>query len=221
MNEVELLVLDDDPKMVEGLSEILEEEGYVVTPFESPDSALEALKRQRFSIALVDLIMPGKNGIDVLKEIKEHSPNAKVIIITGFATIESAVEAMKAGASDYISKPFKIDEIQNAIKKTLEEIRFERDISKTARNSGSDMILKAISNPIRRGVILLLASRKKMRFTDIKNALEEEDPTKLSFHLRELRGSSLISQDQKKAYSISNTGRKTARLLVDLENDSY
>jgi DNA-binding NtrC family response regulator len=221
MNEVELLVLDDDPKMVEGLSEILEGEGYVVTPFESPDSALVVLKRQRFSIALVDLIMPGKNGIDVLKEINKHCPNTKVIIITGFATIESAVEAMKAGATDYISKPFKINEIQNVIKKVLEEIRFEKDISRISRTSGSDRVLKAISNPIRRSVILLLDSRKKMRFTDIKNVLEEDDPTKLSFHLRELKGSGLISQDQKKAYSLSNAGRKTARLIVDLEKDSY
>lgn len=221
MDAVDILVVDDDPKMVENLKEVLEEEGYRVTSFEDPRPALDALKKQRFTIALVDLIMPGKNGIELLRGVKEYSPDTKVIIITGFATIESAVDAMKVGAADYISKPFKINEIQTAIKRTLEEIRFEDDMVKAAKVPESDKVIKAICNPIRRGVLSFLKARGGMRFTDIKRGLSVEDPTKLSFHLRELKESGLLMQNPQKMYSLTRVGLKTARLLKELESDTY
>lgn len=221
MDEVELLVVDDDAKMVEGLTEILEGEGYRVEAFEEPMAAISAAKKRRFPIALVDLIMPGLTGLEFLRELRKTRSDTKVIIITGFGSIESAVEVMKAGAADYISKPFKINEIQNVIKRTLEEIRFESEIPRMVKSSGSGRVIKAISNPIRRGVILLLSSRAEMRFTDIKNTLDVDDPTKLSFHLRELRGSGLLRQDQDKRYMLTASGGKIARLLLELEKDSY
>ncbi|GBE56919.1 MAG TPA: response regulator [Euryarchaeota archaeon] len=221
MDEVELLVVDDDPKMVEGLVEILEGDGYRVEAFEEPKTALSEAKERRFTIALVDLIMPGITGLDFLNELRKARSDTKVIIITGFGSVESAVEVMKAGAADYISKPFKINEIQNVIKRTLEEIRFEKDLPRALEASGAGKIIKAISNPIRRGVVLLLASRVQMRFTDIKNTLDVDDPTKLSFHLRELKGSGLLRQDQDKRYMLTTSGGRIARLLLELEKDSY
>ncbi len=221
MDNVELLVVDDDPKMVEGLTEILEAESYSVEAFEDPNAALSMAKKRRFTIALVDLIMPGRTGLEFLRELEKARSDTKVIIITGFGTIESAVEVMKAGAADYISKPFKINEIQSVIKRTLEEIRFEQNLSCSLEVSGTGKIIKAISNPIRRGVLILLASKKKMRFTDIKNTLDVDDPTKLSFHLRELKGSGLLRQDQSKLYMLTTSGNKTAKLLLELEKDSY
>ncbi len=221
MGDVELLVVDDDPRMVEGLTEILEAEGYKVEAFEDPNAALSEAKKRSFPIALVDLIMPGRTGLEFLRELGKARSDTKVIIITGFGTIESAVEVMKAGAADYISKPFKINEIQNVIKRTLEGIRFEQNLPRSLEASGTGRIIKAISNPIRRGVLILLTSKKKMRFTDIKNALDVDDPTKLSFHLRELRGSGLLRQDQSKLYMLTTSGGKIARLILELEKDPY
>ncbi|MFV2040538.1 MAG: response regulator [Candidatus Hydrothermarchaeales archaeon] len=221
MGDVELLVVDDDPRMVEGLTEILEAEGYKVEAFEDPNAALSEAKKRSFPIALVDLIMPGRTGLEFLRELGKARSDTKVIIITGFGSIESAVEVMKAGAADYISKPFKINEIQNVIKRTLEGIRFEQNLPRSLEASGTGRIIKAISNPIRRGVLILLTSKKKMRFTDIKNALDVDDPTKLSFHLRELRGSGLLRQDQSKLYMLTTSGGKIARLILELEKDPY
>jgi FixJ family two-component response regulator len=222
LDSVELLVVDDDPKMVKGLEEILEGVGYIVTTFDNPLTALESIKKRQYVIALIDLIMPGKNGIELLKEIKENKPNLKVIIITGFATIESAVEAMREGAIDYISKPFKINEVQNAIKKTLEEIKFEKKFIQTLKEpSRTDKKIKSLANPIRRSTIALLGSKGKLRFTDILNTLGVNDPTKLSFHLRELKETGLITQDQGKSYSLTKSGLKTARLLKEFEKEPY
>ena len=221
MDMVELLVVDDDPKMVEGLVEILEGDGYRVEAFEDPKTALSEAKKRSFTIALVDLIMPGITGLDFLTELRKTRSDTKVIIITGFGSVESAVEVMKAGAADYISKPFKINEIQNVVKRTLEEIRFESEIPRRVKSSGSGRILKAVSNQFRRGVVLLLASRVQMRFTDIKNTLDVDDPTKLSFHLRELKGSGLLMQDPDKLYMLTSSGGKIARLLLELEKDPY
>lgn len=219
MSAVELLVVDDDPKMTEGLKEILEEEGYSVTLFENPASALDALKKQKFTIALVDLIMPGKNGIEVLKKIIDQSPETKVIIITGFATIESAVETIKVGATDYITKPFKVNEIQNIIKRTLEEINFEKRVPYIFKSKEPDRIIRAISNKTRRDVIFLFAIKQRLRFTDIKNSLEIDDPTRLSFHLRELKSSGLLLQDRSKYYFLSVSGTKTAKILEEMDTD--
>jgi len=216
MGEVDILVMDDDPTMIEGLEETLESEGYTVTALMSPAELPRELKKKRFKIALVDLIMPEKNGIEVVKEISRQSPETKVIIITGFATVESAVDAMKAGASDYITKPFRIDEIQGVVKKTLEEIRFEEEVSPTLGATEPDKVIKAVSNPIRRAVVEFLDIRGRMRFTDILSALDIDDPTKLSFHLRELKGSGLLGQGSEKKYFLTGSGKKIASLLKEL-----
>jgi DNA-binding NtrC family response regulator len=217
MDQVEILVVDDDPKMVDGLTEILVDEGYKVTPTLNPVSAISKIKKQRFSIALVDLIMPGKNGIELLKEIMEVRSDIKVIIITGFATIESAVEAIKLGATNYVTKPFKINEIQNVIGRTLEEIKFEKRAPHIFKSKEPDRIIRAISNKTRRDVIFLFAAKQKLRFTDIRNSLEIDDPTRLSFHLRELKSSGLLIQDRSKYYSLSSSGTKTAKILKELD----
>ncbi len=216
MGEVDILVMDDDPTMIEGLEETLESEGYTVTALMSPAELPRELKKKRFKIALVDLIMPEKNGIEVVKEISRQSPETKVIIITGFATVESAVDAMKAGASDYITKPFRIDEIQGVVKKTLEEIRFEEELTPTLGATEPDKVIKAVSNPIRRAVVEFLDIRGRMRFTDILSALDIDDPTKLSFHLRELKGSGLLGQGSEKKYFLTGSGKKIASLLKEL-----
>lgn len=156
--------------------------------------------------------MPAIGGMEVLREIKRTKPKISVIIITAFGTIENAVEALKAGASDYITKPFKIDEVQTKIRKVLAESELE----KSPRLLESDVI-KAISNPIRKNTVKLLDKAGKLKFTEIKNSLKVDDATKLSFHLRILRSYNIIEQDGEKVYMLTQAGKKLMESLRSIE----
>ncbi len=130
-------IIDDEPIIHEVLGELLTTEGYTI---ELSSNGEEALKKQpefEFDLTLLDLLMPGMDGITVLKELKKIDPSAVIIIITAYASVESAIEAMKTGAFDYIQKPFKHDEllltIQRAIshKKLREEnVRLKDELKK-------------------------------------------------------------------------------------------
>lgn len=130
-------IIDDEPIIHEVLGELLTSEGYTI---ELSSNGEEALKKQpefEFDLTLLDLLMPGMDGITVLKKLKKIDPSAVIIIITAYASVESAIEAMKIGAFDYIQKPFKHDEllltIQRAIshKKLREEnVRLKDELKK-------------------------------------------------------------------------------------------
>ncbi|MCZ7379965.1 MAG: response regulator [Candidatus Methanoperedens sp.] len=204
----DILVIEDDRKMRDGLVEILKDEGYRVESAENGQSGLDKLKKKDFDVVMTDLMMPVMGGMEVLREIKRTKPKTSVIIITAFGTIENAVDAIKVGASDYITKPFKIDEIQTKIRKVLAETEFE----KVTPLLDSDVI-KAISNPIRKDTIKLLDKEGKLRFTEIKNTLKIDDATKLSFHLRILKSYNVIEQDSDKIYMLTPSGKKLMESL--------
>ncbi len=97
-----ILIAEDDEGLRTGLEEMLKEEGYEVVSVENGEDALEKIKNEDFDVLLTDLVMPKMSGMELLAEVKRVKPEVKVIIITAFATIDSAVEAIKKGASDYI-----------------------------------------------------------------------------------------------------------------------
>ncbi len=123
--EKSILIIDDENVVRVTLEALLEKEGYEVTLAERGEEGIEKARRGHFDVALVDLVMPDMDGLAVLDEIKKIDPMTHVIVITGYGSIENAVEAMKKGATDYISKPLKKGEIQGIIKRVLEEARFE------------------------------------------------------------------------------------------------
>jgi DNA-binding NtrC family response regulator len=207
-----ILVTEDDQKMRDGLVEILKEEGYEVDFAQNGQKGLEKIKEKDYDIVLTDLIMPVMDGMELLRNIKHTKPGTSVIIITAFGTIENAVEAIKVGASEYITKPFKIDEVQSKIKKVLAE----REFKKSPHIMDSNVI-KAISNPIRKDTVELLARAGKLKFTDIKNMLKIDDATKLSFHLRVLKFNNLIEQDSEKVYMLSDSGKKLMESLKKMD----
>jgi DNA-binding NtrC family response regulator len=106
-----VLIVDDEKRMVSLLKGILEEEGYEVTGAESGQEAIDRLKRRDFDVVLTDLRMSPVDGMAVLKESREIQPSCEVVIMTAYASADTAVEAMKAGALDYIIKPFKTEEL--------------------------------------------------------------------------------------------------------------
>lgn len=210
-----ILVIEDDIKMREGLVQILTNEGYIVDSAENGKLGLEIIKKENIDVVLTDIIMPVMGGMEVLHETKRIKPNTHVIMITAYASIDSAVEAMKAGASDYITKPFKIDEVQTKIRKKLAETELE----KYPEFLESD-ILKAISNPIRKNAVKLLDREGKLKFTQIKNMLRIDDATKLSFHLRILKSYNVIGQDSEKVYMLTPSGKKLIESLKTIDGKS-
>ena len=105
------LVVDDEEAIRESLAAWLTKDGYRVSTAESADAALARIARQTYDLYLVDIKMPGMDGIELLTRIKEGQPDALIIIITAHGTVQTAVEAMKRGANDYICKPFDPEEL--------------------------------------------------------------------------------------------------------------
>ena len=114
-----ILVVDDELSMREFLSILLEKEGYAVATAADAASALQLLDEQEFDLVLSDIRMPGMGGLSLLDKIKEKNSEIPVILITAFASPEDAVTAMKSGAFDYITKPFKVDEMLGSLKSAL------------------------------------------------------------------------------------------------------
>lgn len=102
---IRVLLVDDEKDFVEALSQRLEVRGFDVTNVFSGDEALDQLKNTDFDIVVLDVLMPGKDGIETLKEIKNLKPLTQVIMLTGHATVSTAIEGMKLGAYDYLMKP--------------------------------------------------------------------------------------------------------------------
>lgn len=113
-------VIDDEPIIHEVLGELLTSEGYEVEMSSSGEEALDKHSSQFYDLILLDLLMPGMNGIEVLKRLKKIDPQSVIVIITAYASIESAISAMKTGAFDYVQKPFKHDELLLTVKRAIE-----------------------------------------------------------------------------------------------------
>jgi len=118
-----ILVIDDEESIRDSMSLVLRKEGYRVETAASGAEGMKLFGAEAFQVAFVDLKLPGTTGLDVLNRIKEADPETPVIIITGYASIESAVEAMKRGAFDYMTKPFTPEEVRVVTRKALETRR--------------------------------------------------------------------------------------------------
>ncbi len=117
---VNILVIDDEESMRAGCIQTLTENGYRVQAVENGRMGLERIAKESFDVILLDLKMPGIPGIEVLKKLKENDPNSVVIIITAYGTIDSAVEAMKQGAYDFLPKPFTPETLNSIVKRAVD-----------------------------------------------------------------------------------------------------
>lgn len=124
-----ILVIEDEKSMREVLKILLEEEAYDVTVTANGEEGIALLKDNIFDLVITDIKMPRADGFEVLRRTKEYSPDTMVIMVTAFGTTESAIEAMKKGAYDYVHKPFKIDEIRLIVRKALEKKRLSEELS--------------------------------------------------------------------------------------------
>lgn len=115
-----LLIVEDEETLRESLRRVLIQEGYEVDSVGSSEAALRILDEKNYELIITDIILPGVNGIQLLKQCREKNPAVKFIIITAFASIETAVEAIRTGAFDYLVKPIQHQEIKDTIKKALQ-----------------------------------------------------------------------------------------------------
>jgi FixJ family two-component response regulator len=203
MNEL-IFVIDDDQDLRESISEILQQDNFEVRSLATAEAALEELKAGTPSLAIVDNMMPGMGGMAFMPLLKQQCPGVKIIMITAFSTIDNAVAAMKSGADDYLAKPFKKDELIVAVRRNLEELKFQEKFA------GPDMddTLACLANEIRRQILTALSNKGSMRFMDITRHLGISDHTKVNFHLKNLKTNSLVSQSGDKVYSLTPQGKK-------------
>src|SRR5213076_1451663 len=125
MEPAKILVVDDESAILRLLKEALSQWGYQVTGASSGAEALQALRGDMFDAVISDIRMPDMNGLELLKEIKRHDESVEVVMMTGYPTIASAVEALKEGAFDYLSKPLLLDELRHLMTRMTER-RFLR-----------------------------------------------------------------------------------------------
>jgi DNA-binding NtrC family response regulator len=116
---IRILVLDDEPIVGRRLKPALEKHGYVVETFEDGQAALDRLAAQEFDIVVTDVRMEGVSGIRVLEHVLQEVPRTKVIVISGYATVEVAQEALVKGAFDFLAKPFKPEDLRRVIAKAV------------------------------------------------------------------------------------------------------
>ena len=114
-----ILIIDDDEIVLKSCRRIFESEGFEVTTTASPEEGLNLVLGKSFAVVLVDWMMPGFDGMDVVEEIDKRSPNSAMVMISGYPSVGRATEAMKRGAMDYVAKPFRPEEIIQAVKKAV------------------------------------------------------------------------------------------------------
>jgi two-component system, NtrC family, sensor kinase len=116
-----ILIIDDHRSALETLSDVLQEEGYHIVCAETGVAGLDCFKKESFQVVLLDLKLPDRNGLDVLKEIIESNPEQRVVVITGYATVETAIVALNLGAHAYTTKPFNMETVKATIKQAIQQ----------------------------------------------------------------------------------------------------
>lgn len=190
------LVVDDDTELRANLTEVLQDAGYLTGEASNGYEAMERLAAQHFDIVFLDLMMPGMNGIDVLPELKRISPETRIIMLTAFASVGDAVEAIKKGANDFIAKPVKIFEILDAVRYVL-----------------ADGPNRSIYDPVSARVLKLLHESDPMGMEAIARSLGMQLSASLSDYIAMLHGAGMLGRDAGNAYFITDAGHKAIECI--------
>jgi DNA-binding NtrC family response regulator len=135
-----VLIIDDDALMLESMSDVLKKKGYTVRTYRDAEKALDVVKGSSAEIAVVDLKMPGMNGLEFLRKAKESDRDLPIVMMTAYSTIGTAVEAMKLGAYDYIQKPFDMEELDIVIQRALSGRRLQLQQAYLAKRQSDEVV---------------------------------------------------------------------------------
>ncbi len=153
-----VLVIEDDEVLRQLLIDVLNDQGYEVEAAETGEAGLRIMEQDVFDVILLDINLPGMDGMEVLRLAPARQPDAQVVMMTAFGTVDTAVEAMKQGAFDYINKPFSTDELLLTITRALEEQDLRREVARLrqrARHIGGDIQIVGKSPAIQRVIDLI------------------------------------------------------------------
>src|SRR6266566_6538747 len=126
-NFLNLLVVDDERSIREACREVAQSLGFTAYAADSAEHAYRLLESQNFDAVLLDLRLPGVGGLEAMRRIKEHRPEAIIIVVTGYGTVQSAVQAMKNGAYDYVTKPFSLDELRLLLERVSSHLKLKTE----------------------------------------------------------------------------------------------
>ena len=126
-DDVHVMIVDDEEGMLEWLSILLEQNGYTVSVYPNGEAALKGAKKSTPDIAIVDIKMPGMSGLELLEKLREKSPDVIGIVMTAFSSVDSAIDAIRKGASDYLIKPFEVDQLLIAIERGMENLSLKKE----------------------------------------------------------------------------------------------
>jgi len=209
----DILIVDDDSGVRSVLSKFLQAKQYVTEETDSGAAAIKKALKKEYDVVLLDQVMPEMTGTDVLIELQKITPQSKVIMMTGFGTIHDAIDAIKKGASEYIEKPFDLENLETMIRRCMEEKKFNRVLKKL----DLDFTLSTLANPLRREVLKLIKSHDGIHLMQITKELNIDDHTKIVFHLRNLTNTGLIKKDEDKGYHLTKAGQRTYACLNIIE----
>jgi DNA-binding NtrC family response regulator len=156
--EAKVLVVEDDEVLRQLLIDVLNDRGYQVEAAETGEEGLKSMEQDVFDIILLDINLPGMDGMDVLRLVPARQPDTQVVMMTAFGTVDTAVEAMKQGAFDYINKPFSTEELVLTSRRALEEQDLRREVARLrqrARGAGGDIQIVGKSTAIERVLDLI------------------------------------------------------------------
>ena len=166
-----VLIVEDETIMRESLRDWLKEEGYEVDTAESGEEALQKIGEMEFGVAVLDLKLPGKNGLEVLREATAQNPKFKGVIITAYPSVETAVEAMKIGAVSYIVKPFAPDALERAIEEVLGPVQVEVKPKETEVEKAIAITEEEIPAHLEQGQTYFKAGRYKEALREFQSIL--------------------------------------------------
>jgi response regulator RpfG family c-di-GMP phosphodiesterase len=178
-----ILVVDDETVIREILSDFLSSEGYVVRTAEDGQAAIEELTARPYNLVISDLKMPNFSGLELLEKIGEHKLDVITIIMTGFGTVETAIEAMKKGAYDYILKPFKVEEVMHVVQRGLEKQRLMHENIQLKESINLYRVSEAINSSL---------SFEEKTAVILETAMAELNADAVSMHLETQDGSGFV-----------------------------
>ena len=133
MAQDRVLIVEDEKLIRWSIKSRLEENGYVVSEVDSGKKAFELLEEEDFDLMLLDFRLPDTTGLEILRRVRQEAPETSVVMMTAYGTVESAVEAMKLGAFDYLTKPVNLDELTVIVNKALETTSLRREVRRLRR----------------------------------------------------------------------------------------
>jgi PAS domain S-box-containing protein/putative nucleotidyltransferase with HDIG domain len=158
-----ILIIDDDPQFRKSLSDVLESSGYDTTALGAPEEAVRTAGKEPPSVAIIDLKLEDASGLEVMRQIKENSPDTECIILTGYASQESAIEAINVGAYSYVQKPYNLDQLLITIRRASEKAEADRALRE------SEEKYRLVVDSASEGIVLL----------DLKGTIKEVNPKAL------------------------------------------